>query len=333
MTALNWNFYLKILRTYFNYKINRPTPAIITLRLSFRCNLKCYFCGLWRFPKVKELSLSQIKNIIDDMVELGIPYLNLTGGEPLLRSDIERIGEYSIKNGIFTTLNTHGTLITRTRAEQLVKNFNIIKVSLDGLEKTHDDIRGVKGTFKKVNVGIKNLLRVKNRKAKIILHLVANRKNIHEIPTFLERYNHMVDSVTIMPEFDMKEHNIFSNSKFIETWKEMDKIYNLQESHYIITKPSFKIGRKYCDAAKLYYSVLPEGQVICCSNYPVFLGDINEESFYEIWKKDLTKEQKEKIDKCKGCFCRSTTEISMLMRKSPFELLLNAPKLIKKYKF
>lgn len=332
LKAPNLRFGLRLLRTYVSYKIGNPTPVIVTLRITFRCNLKCRFCSLWKLPKTKEINLSQIRMLIDDMERLGVPYLNITGGEPLLREDIEKIGEYAHSKGIFTLLNTNAMFITKKRAKMLANSFDIIKVSIDGLEGTHDKIRGKKGAFKLAEAGLRKIFVLKGRGAKVMVHFVANQFNIKEIPKFIERYQNCTDAITIMPEFSTRKGKVFNSPEFLEGWKLVNKRYNLQESKYILKSPSLSLGKEYCEAGRLYYSILPDGRIVCCSNYFYQLGNLNNERFYDVWKRGITESNKEIISKCNGCFCRSTTEVSMLMRKSPLELLFTAPSLIRRYK-
>lgn len=322
---------MRVLKTYLRYQRGRPTPANISFRITYRCNLKCSFCRFWKIQGITESSTDRIKLLIDDLARLGLPYFNITGGEPCLRPDLEEIAAYSASKGIFTALNTNATMVTEEKAKNLVKYFDTIKISLDGFEHTHDALRGVEGAFRRANIGIQNLVKIKKRKAKIIVHLVANDKNVKEIPEFVKQYTPIVDQVSVMPFFDMIENNIYDSSEFVETWKEVDKTYTLNESEAIITEPEIVEGKNVCDAAVLYYSVLPDGKIICCPHFPLALGNINEERFYDVWKRELREDQKAEIDKCGGCYAKCTTEVSKLMRKTPIQLAMAVPKMIKKH--
>jgi len=324
-------FFYRVMRTYVRYKLGRPTPSNLSLRLVYRCNLKCKFCKFWKVEKTEESSLERIKLLIDDLARLKLPYFNITGGEPLLRPDLEEIAAYSSERGIYTALNTNGTLVTKERARELVKHFNVIKISLDGFESTHDQIRGVDGCFARANVGIQHLMEAENRKAKVIIHLVGNEKNVDEIPEFVKKFSTKVDCVSIMPHFNLMEDQIYDEPEFIDKWKEADKEHTLNESKEMITKPQLADGRRLCDAATLYYSVLPDGKIICCPHIHVVLGNIKVQRFYDVWSSEVGPAEKEVINKCPGCYAKCTTEVSRLMRMSPLELIKSAPRMIKKH--
>jgi MoaA/NifB/PqqE/SkfB family radical SAM enzyme len=333
MSYDKFRFYLKTLKVYARYQLGYAIPFLVMLRINQKCNLTCSFCRLWRLKEAKEMNTKILLELIDDLARIGVPYLNITGGEPLMRDDLEIIGKHAAKQGLFTTINTNGTFLTKTKAALIANCFDIIKVSLDGFEMTHDRIRGIDGTYRKVHKGLKNLLAVPNRKAKVMIHFVANSDNIQEMPKFVSYFSKIVDAITIMPQFDMSSNTVYQSEAFFRYWKQVDKDYILQESNDILVKPSFKIGKNYCDASKLYYSVWPNGDVICCPNRVWKLGNLKHESFHDIWKNSLTEAQKKKISLCKGCFCRSSVEVSMIMRKNPMQLLFNAPGLIRKFRF
>ena len=76
------------------------------------------------------------------------------GGEPLLRQDLTEILAFSRSLPLHTSLITNGTLL-ESRIDDIAPYINgVVYVSLDGLEKTHDAIRGVNGSFRKALHGI-----------------------------------------------------------------------------------------------------------------------------------------------------------------------------------
>ncbi|MFH1999213.1 MAG: radical SAM protein [Planctomycetota bacterium] len=328
---MNIRFCYRVLKTYVNYRRGRPTPSNLSLRIVYRCNLKCNFCQFWKINGIEESSLERIKLLIDDLVRLELPYLNITGGEPLLRPDLDEIAAYASEKGIYLALNTNGTLITENRARALGRYFDVIKISLDGFQATHDAIRGVEGAFHRANVGINNLMKADKRRAKVFVHLVGNEKNVHEIPEFVKKYKSIVDRVSIMPYFSIVEDKVYDSQEFVDTWQEADQEHTLNESESMIKKPKLSDGKRMCDAATLYYSVLPDGKIICCPHFPLELGNIKEQRFYDVWSARLTQEQKAVIDTCPGCYAKCTTEVSRLMRKSPIELMRSAPKMVRKH--
>lgn len=338
---MNIIFYLKELRVYILYKLKRPIPCAVTMRMTYKCNLKCSFCGFWKYKIFKnntpELSTEQIFSLIDDLHKIGIPYITVTGGEPLLRKDIEEIGFYLKKKRIISGLCTNGTLITKERAKNLSKAFDFIRISLDGFGETHNKIRGVDKAYEMAFEGLNNLVNSENRTARIGVHFVITEYNKGELDKLIETFKDKVDTISVLPVFLYNTNKVGVSEKTLSLWREMQKKlekYKLcEQTDEFLKNPSFETGKKYCDAGKLYYAFNPSGEVWACSFRPYIVGNINKESFYKIWRRGLSDEIKEKIRNCQGCYVRGTTEMSMVFRKSPLKMLKDTIKILKAYKY
>ena len=139
------------------FNIGMAPPDRVSVNLTLRCNLTCTMCTTcYDSP---ELSLPEIKSIIDQTAEWGVEVFNPLGGEPFMRSDMEEILRYAVRRGFYVTITTNATLITPSRAKMIASipadrlHFNI---SLDGNEKSNDLIRGA-GMYKKAIQGYKNI--------------------------------------------------------------------------------------------------------------------------------------------------------------------------------
>jgi radical SAM protein with 4Fe4S-binding SPASM domain len=121
------------------------------------CNLRCRHCYASAGERKKnELTLEEAKDIIDDLSRLGTVLIALSGGEPLVRKDIYEIIHYIKNKNIELFVNSNGTLITKAVAKRLRDaGVRHLEVSIDGLEETHDSIRG-KGSFKRAVKGFEN---------------------------------------------------------------------------------------------------------------------------------------------------------------------------------
>lgn len=122
---------------------SRPTQADIFL--TYHCNSRCSWCNCWQRPKQKELTFSEIEDILHQLKNFGIKLLYLSGGEPLLRPDLLAIIESAHRLGFDLLLVTNGILLNQQIASQLVKIPGLrINVSLDSLDpKLYQKIRGV----------------------------------------------------------------------------------------------------------------------------------------------------------------------------------------------
>lgn len=130
--------------------------SIAIWNLTNRCNLSCLHCYSKADPKGKDiLSLEEIKENILRLKESNVNFVILSGGEPLLRSDIFEIAQYMREKGIITYLSTNGMYIKETNVKKIIDNFNYIGISIDGIEEIHDLFRGQKNSYSKAINAIK----------------------------------------------------------------------------------------------------------------------------------------------------------------------------------
>jgi len=128
---------------------------MIAWELTRNCNLSCIHCRAKASagPHENELSLEECRRIIDDVAAFSSPTIILTGGEPLLRTDIYDIIAHATAKGLRTVIAVNGTLVDREAAQKL-KDSGILRVSMsiDGKDQaSHDSFRGVSGSFDAVN--------------------------------------------------------------------------------------------------------------------------------------------------------------------------------------
>lgn len=167
-----------LIEEYFEKLSNRLIPHYCLLEITYRCNLKCIHCYVTR-NKGWELKTKQFFNILDQLKDLGTLHLIISGGEPLVRSDFFEIAEYARKNNFALRIFTNAALINFKIANDIRKLKPIVvEVSLYGLEKTHEEITQVKGSFKKSINGIELL---KNRGVNVVVKCSLLNKNIYEI--------------------------------------------------------------------------------------------------------------------------------------------------------
>ncbi len=135
----------------------KPIPVTVWNATS-RCNLKCVHCYADAGSRRSgELTTEEAKEMIEDLASIKVPVLLISGGEPLMREDIFDLIEFAKSRGLHCSLSTNGTLIDGEVAERLKEaGVDYVGVSLDGLERTNDEFRGLKGAFKKALEGLVN---------------------------------------------------------------------------------------------------------------------------------------------------------------------------------
>src|SRR3990167_8766467 len=140
-----------LLRSRFSSK---RIPVRVSFLITNYCNLRCFYCYAsdnFNSKKTSEPTYEQLINVIDQIYDAGCRWINILGGEPLLRNDIEDFIDYVHSKGIFIEITTNGYFV-RKRINAL-KKVNHLCISLDGNKESNDKSRG-KGSFEKIVDGI-----------------------------------------------------------------------------------------------------------------------------------------------------------------------------------
>jgi MoaA/NifB/PqqE/SkfB family radical SAM enzyme len=133
-------------------------------------------CPFWKRTN-QDLNTEKEKAILRQIHDSGVFAIAFEGGEPLLRKDLAEILAYSHSLSLHTSLITNGTLL-ESRIDEIASSINgVVYVSLDGLEKTHDAIRGVNGCFKEAIRGIT----AATHKVHVTINTTIMDENLNEI--------------------------------------------------------------------------------------------------------------------------------------------------------
>ena len=168
----------------FNDKSLKKFPGSAVFEITPYCNFKCKHCYVNTriVPSLCDnrpvFSLDEYKNIIDQLEQLGVIFLNLTGGEPLLRNDFFEIWKYAYNKGIKLSVFTNASLINENHIS-LFKNYpGHIQISLYGYKKeTYFNLTGVE-IKEKVYDSINLLI---NNNIKFHISYIANKLTIDDL--------------------------------------------------------------------------------------------------------------------------------------------------------
>jgi len=134
-----------------NKLLGKRLPLFVTWALTYRCNHNCFYCGTNDLMS-EDLDTETTLSFINEMSQMGTKIISFTGGEPLLRDDIDIIVNYCKTKGIYVSMNTNGFLLPN-KAEK-IKRIDRIVFSLDGPRDIHDAIRG-RGSYNEVMEAVK----------------------------------------------------------------------------------------------------------------------------------------------------------------------------------
>src|SRR6202021_2717039 len=134
-------------------------PICLTWELTYACNLACVHClssSGRRDPA--ELTPTEVRHIVDDLVDMKVFYVNIGGGEPMLRPDFFDLVGYAVDHKVGVKFSTNGTRLTAARAKRLAAmDYVDVQISIDGaLAGTNDAGRG-QGSFAAARTAMDNL--------------------------------------------------------------------------------------------------------------------------------------------------------------------------------
>ena len=179
----------------FMQELTHPTPLreraaprgpVVIWNLVRRCNLACRHCysisANIDFPG--ELSREEVFAVMDDLKACGVPALILSGGEPLLRSDLYDIAARAKNMGFYVSLSSNGTLIDETNIARIAAvGFDYLGVSLDGIAETHDHFRRVPGAYQR---SLRAIRLARDAGIKVGVRFTLTQENQHDLPGMLE---------------------------------------------------------------------------------------------------------------------------------------------------
>lgn len=157
-------------------------PFIVFWELTRACMLACKHCRAKAIRRrdPNELTKEECFKILDDIAKFSSPVLVFTGGDPLMREDLVEIVSYASKKFRVSIAFSGTEKATKERLEDL-KNAGVsrIAISIDGLEETHDNFRGIKGAFAK---SIEVLKEAKSIGLPFQINTTVTKNNITELP-------------------------------------------------------------------------------------------------------------------------------------------------------
>lgn len=291
-------------------KDKAEAPYLIALNLTERCNLACDHCYLdakiLKEGATDELATAEIKTVLDDIATVGPEAMVvLTGGEPLLRKDIEELASHATSLGLMVVVGTNGVLLKPERIHQL-QDAGVagVGISVDSLNpEQHDAFRGRKGAWVKTMAAIDACVKAE---MPFQLHFSATDETADEIDdmvAFARDSGAMVLNVFFMvctgrgekysgispekyeavlrrvAEAARNEKRLMVRAKCAPHFKriaiEMDPEWPITSAH------GYDAGG--CIAATRYARITPNGNVTPCPFMENSVGSVREKPFSEIW--------------------------------------------------
>jgi mycofactocin radical SAM maturase len=159
-------------------------PICLTWELTYACNLACVHClssSGRRDPR--ELTAAEARQVVDELAAMKVFYVNLGGGEPMLRPDFFDLVGYAVDQKVGVKFSTNGTRLTAERARRLAAmDYLDVQISIDGaLASTNDAVRG-EGSYDAARTAMDNLAEAGFGPFKI--SVVMTRENVSQLDAF-----------------------------------------------------------------------------------------------------------------------------------------------------
>ena len=297
-----------------------------TVIVTYRCNARCNMCNRYKKPSQpeEEISLETIKKLPP------MYFTNITGGEPFIRTDLKEIVRELRKKSDRIVISTNGFFTDRI--VELCREFPDIgiRISIEGLEETNNQIRGLEDGFnrgystlkKLVEMGMKGVgfgMTVQDLNAKdlVALYDLSNEMNmefatasLHNSFYFVEAKNIIHDRPMVAKEFERLINELLK-SKSPKKW------FRAYFNHGLI---NYIYGQKRllpCDMAFDTFFIDPYGDVMPCNGTKdkEVMGNLNEcESWDELWQSPKAQAVRSKV-RCCDRNCWMIGSVSPAMHK------------------
>ena len=280
-----------------------------TVIVTYRCNARCTMCNRYKAPSKpdEEISIETIKKLPK------MYFTNITGGEPFIREDLPDIVRELYKKSDRIVISTNGFFTDRII--KLCEEFpNVgIRISIEGLEQTNNEIRGLNdgfnrgySTLKKLvemkhpDVGFGMTVQDKNAKDLVALYDLSNEMgmefataSLHNSFYFVEAKNIIHDRPMVAKEFEKLINKLFE-SKSPKKW------FRAYFNHGLI---NYIYGQKRllpCDMAFDTFFIDPYGDVMPCNGTKCkeVMGNLNEQSWDELWNSEKAEKVRNVVRHC-----------------------------------
>lgn len=318
---------ITIVKSFLHFGIRKPlsifAPFLVVWDFTHKCNLSCKHCYSNSGQALEsELKTEEAIDVIDQLADFGVTALAFSGGEPLCRSDFFEVAQHAVKKGLYVSVATNGTLLTKENVKKLKKiGINYVEVSIDGaMGETHDSFRGVSGAFNHAVRGLKNCVK---EELCACIATTATKNNLKEFPAIVdlaerigaERFTYFnfiptgrgkeLYNQDISPEEREELMNyllarISKGSKvtILTTAPQLARlaIQNQRNDNEMTMSmahmQTIKISKRAvsladfiggCGAGRLYCSISPYGDVHPCVFLPIEVGNLKNRKFKDIW--------------------------------------------------
>lgn len=271
-------------------------PICLTWELTYACNLACTHClssSGRRDPR--ELSTAEAKALIDEIAAMQVFYINIGGGEPMIRRDFFELVEHAVSQKVGVKFSTNGTRIDEAAARRLAAiDYLDIQVSIDGADAaTSDKIRG-EGSYDAARRAMDNLAAANFGPFKI--SVVMTRESIEQLDEFEALARHY--------GAELRLTRFRPSGRGVDTWEALHPTLeqNRRLYQWLLDRPNVLTGDSFfhlsalgdpleglnlCGAGRVVSLIDPVGDVYACPfviHEQFLAGNVRDGGFQKVWR-------------------------------------------------
>jgi MoaA/NifB/PqqE/SkfB family radical SAM enzyme len=280
-----------------------------TVIVTYRCNARCNMCNRYKEPSraEEEISLETIRKLPP------MYFTNITGGEPFIREDLKDIVRELYKKSDRIVISTNGFFTDRII--DLCKEFpNVgIRISIEGLEQTNNEIRGLEDGFNRGYTTLKKLremgmtdvgfgMTVQDRNAAdlVPLYKLSDELGMEFATASLHNSFYFVESNNIIHDRPMVAQ-YFEDlvNELLKSWSPK-KWFRAYFNHGLINYIYSQKRLLKCDMSFDTFFIDPFGDVMPCNGTKEkqVMGNLNEQSWDELWNSEAAEAVRRNVRKC-----------------------------------
>lgn len=307
-------------------------PIDAVLAVTYRCNAKCVMCDIWKDNPPDVLQPEDYRRLPSSL-----KFINVSGGEPFLRSDLPQIVRVVLERNpsAQVVISSNGFLPNRVEKQmaEIVKFYPQIGIgfSLDGMRETHARIRGIADGFDRLmeSLQICQRLGVKN----IRLAFTASRDNVADFRKVYELANELGVQFTCAVAQDSSHYFRREGNITVENEPLRAELNHIVASELRSNSPKrwlrayfesglyeFAAGEtrlQRCRAGSSFFFLDSYGNLYPCNVLDTPMGNLQEQSFEEIWfGKDADKVREDVAGCPNGCWMVCTARTSIIENKA-----------------
>lgn len=312
------------------YITKKPLVFNLNFNVTNICNQQCPMCNAALPGRGGEsVTFDAYRDIIEKLKRHKIASLTISGGEPSLVKDIDKILDYSarqFKFGVNVNSNLYASeKIIRPFAEAALRNNIRIGTSFDGIGEVADKLRGAKDVSARVLKNIEMVTKMKKEMksgSTLNMNTVISDQNLHQIPDILAISEKYGWTHTLAPWNSFFYQEKDPNMPTLHYSEELDKVIK-----FALTKNNISCSREFLSRIPEYtrketeklcpyltgifrsYKIFvdPNGDISLCSRKPI--GNIHKSELSDILQSKEYLEDLEGYKKCEGCWMACFVEV------------------------